>query len=65
MAGILRDKEHKWNNGPSLRAERSNPPICLRRHGLLRRFAPLRKRPAFVAGNDESKDHVNKKESQA
>jgi hypothetical protein len=25
-----------------------------RKHGLLRRFAPLRKRFVFVAGNDES-----------
>ena len=36
----------------SLRAKRSNPFRRLRRNGLLRRFAPLRKRFAFVAGND-------------
>ena len=36
----------------SLRAKRSNPSFFLLRHGLLRRFAPLRKRCAFVAGND-------------
>jgi hypothetical protein len=37
---------------PSLRAKRSNSSIRLLRRGLLRRFAPLRKRFAFVAGND-------------
>ena len=37
---------------PSLRAQRSNPWRCKRRSGLLRRYAPLRKRLAFVAGND-------------
>jgi hypothetical protein len=36
----------------SLRAKRSNPCRHKRRNGLLRRFAPLRKRFAFVAGND-------------
>src|SRR5439155_18524508 len=37
---------------PSLRAKRSNPPLRAGMDGLLRRFAPLRKRFAFVAGND-------------
>jgi hypothetical protein len=37
---------------PSLRAQRSNPPLHAGIDGLLRRFAPLRKRFAFVAGND-------------
>src|SRR5437899_3257811 len=37
----------------SLRAQRSNPSHRGRRDGLPRRFAPLRKRFAFVAGNDE------------
>jgi hypothetical protein len=36
----------------SLRAERSNPSRRKRRDELLRRYAPLRKRFAFVAGND-------------
>jgi len=35
----------------SLRARRSNPE-WLKRSGSLRRFAPLRKRFAFVAAND-------------
>jgi NIPSNAP len=35
----------------SLRAERSNPWLQ-KKAGLLRRFTPLRKRFAFVAGND-------------
>src|SRR5689334_10797921 len=37
----------------SLRAKRSNPPLRAGIDGLLRRVAPLRKRLAFVAGNDE------------
>jgi hypothetical protein len=37
---------------PSLRAKRSNPYLNAGIDGLLRRFAPLRKRFAFVAGND-------------
>jgi hypothetical protein len=37
---------------PSLRAKRSNPPLRTVIDGLLRRYAPLRKRFAFVAGND-------------
>src|SRR6185436_9349071 len=37
---------------PSLRAKRSNPPLHSGIDGLLRRYAPLRKRLAFVAGND-------------
>src|SRR2546430_5838621 len=37
---------------PSLRAKRSNPWHSAGMDGLLRRFAPLRKRFAFVAGND-------------
>jgi hypothetical protein len=36
-----------------LRAKRSNPPLGAGIDGLLRRFAPLRKRYAFVAGNDD------------
>jgi hypothetical protein len=35
------------------KADGSNP-SCRRKNGLLRRFAPLRKRFAFVAGNDGS-----------
>jgi 2-(1,2-epoxy-1,2-dihydrophenyl)acetyl-CoA isomerase len=35
-----------------LRAKRSNPSRGIKKDGLLRRFAPLRKRFAFVAGND-------------
>jgi hypothetical protein len=36
-----------------LRAKRSNPAFLRKKEaGLLRRFAPLRKRFAFVAGND-------------
>jgi hypothetical protein len=35
-----------------LRAKRSNPPFRSEIDGLPRRFAPLRKRFAFVAGND-------------
>src|SRR5712672_1520788 len=37
---------------PSLRAQRSNPSRRAKKDGLLRRCAPLRKRFAFVAGND-------------
>src|SRR5215203_5806519 len=37
----------------SLRAKRNNPSLRVGIDGLLRRFAPLRKRFAFVAGNDE------------
>jgi hypothetical protein len=35
-----------------LRAKRSNPCLHTGKDGLLRRFAPLRQRFAFVAGND-------------
>jgi hypothetical protein len=31
--------------------------------GLLRRFAPLRKRIAFVAGNDDLSDHHGRPQS--
>src|SRR6187397_3133475 len=44
---------------PSLRAKRSNPWSHTRGDGLLRRFAPLRKRFAFVAGNDGCGDAVS------
>src|SRR5215204_2757785 len=37
----------------SLRAKRSNPSLRVGIDGLLRRFAPVRKRFAFVAGNDD------------
>src|SRR5438445_6979784 len=43
-----------YERSTSLRAKRSDPihPSFTRRLGLLRRFAPLRKRFAFVTGND-------------
>jgi hypothetical protein len=40
----------------SLRAQRSNPRFRVRHYGLLCRFAPLRKRFAFVVGNDGSRE---------
>ena len=50
-------KRHLWSDGlsTSLRAKRSNPSRGIKKDGLLRRFAPLRKRFAFVAGNDGSR----------
>ena len=44
---------------PLVNCERSNPSFFADVEWIARRFAPLRKRLAFVAGNDGEIDHLN------
>jgi hypothetical protein len=46
-------------------SEAKQPSHRLLRHGLLRRFAPLRKRFAFVAGNDRRRNFTSRRADRA